>query len=204
MTGTRWALGLGLAAVTGVLVAIAPAAGLVAATALSLGVAMCGGIAVSLLSPLVVPPASRALGLALRGSTIGVIAAANVRHAVRRTASTAAPLIILVALVVGLAGTLAVTQASEIELRDTTVGDLVVETTGRHADQVAALSGVTFASIEIDAPVMLDIPSSWKAKPSMSASRPASPPSTPAAINAPTPFTPSPGICVTYGGPPSR
>ena len=157
MTGPRWALGLGLAAVTGVLVAFAPVAGLVAALALSLGVAVCGGIALSLLSPLVVPLASSVLRFALRGSAIGTLAAADVRHAARRSASTAAPLIVLVALVGGLSGALgAVTRASRIELRHTTTGDLVVATTGRHAGQVAALPGVRSASVEIDAPVMLD------------------------------------------------
>ncbi|TDE33271.1 FtsX-like permease family protein [Actinomadura sp. 6K520] len=158
MTASRWGTGLGLMAVTVALVALAPVAGLVAALALSLGVALCGGVALSQLSPLIVPAAGHALGSVLRGGTIGTLAAANVRHAVRRSASTAAPLIVLVSLVAGLAGTLgAVTKASEVELRQTTVGDLVVETAGRHADRISALPGVTSASVEIDAPVMLDI-----------------------------------------------
>ncbi|MGI5417281.1 FtsX-like permease family protein [Actinomadura luteofluorescens] len=158
MTVGRWAVGLGLAALTGVLAALAPVAGLVAALPLSLGVAVFGGIGLSLLSPLAVPLAGRVLGFLLRGSTIGAVATANVRHAVRRSASTAAPLIVLVALVIGLAGTLgAVARASEIELRDTTVGDLVVETAGRHAGRVAALPGVASASVEVEAPVMLDV-----------------------------------------------
>ncbi|MER6526349.1 ABC transporter permease [Streptomyces sp. NPDC001508] len=158
MTPSRWVCGLGLLACAVVLVFIAPYAGLVAALALSLGVAVIGGIALTLLSPLAVPLTSRLIGLALRGSILGTLAEANLRHAVRRSASTAAPLIVLVALFLGLAGTLnAVARATDIELRDNLAGDLVVRTTGAHADRVASVPGVADASPEFSIPMTLDL-----------------------------------------------
>ncbi len=156
MTASRWIVGLLLLGLSLALVLAAPAAGLVGALSMSLGIAVLGGVALSLLSPLVVPLVARLLGLALRRSTLGGIAEANLRHSVRRSASTAAPLIVLVALVVGLAGTLAaVSQATEIELRNTVTGDLVVETTGRDAAKVATVPGVATASPETSVPMLL-------------------------------------------------
>lgn len=158
MTASRWVYGLGLLACAVALVLVAPFAGLVASLALSLGVAVCGGIALSLLSPLAVPLAGRLLGLLLRRGALGSLAEANLRHAVRRSASTAAPLIVLVALFLGLAGTLdAVARAAGIEQRDTLAGDLVVRTTGARADRVASIPGVAAASAETSVPMTVEL-----------------------------------------------
>lgn len=159
MTLPRWISGLALLACSVALVLAAPAVGLVVALALSMGLAVAGGVALSLLSPLVVPLTGRLFGLALRRSTIGGLAEANLRDGVRRSAATAAPLIVLVSLLLGLAGALgSVARATAVQQRQTIVGDLVVETTGGEADRVASVPGVAVASPEITVPALLEMP----------------------------------------------
>jgi putative ABC transport system permease protein len=158
MTLPRWIAGLALMACSIVMVLFAPAVGLVVALALALGLAVAGGVALSMLSPLIVPLTGRLLGLVLRRSTIGGLAEANLRDGVRRSAATAAPLIVLVSLLLGLAGSLgSVARATAVEQRQTTVGDLVVETTGADADRVASVPGVAVASPEITVPATLEM-----------------------------------------------
>jgi putative ABC transport system permease protein len=157
MTLPRWIAGLALLACSTVMVLLAPAVGLVVALALALGLALAGGVALSLLSPLVVPLTGRLFGLVLRRSTIGGLAEANLRDGVRRSAATAAPLIVLVSLLLGLAGSLgSVARVTAVEQRQTTVGDLVVETTAADADRVASVPGVAVASPEITVPATLE------------------------------------------------
>jgi putative ABC transport system permease protein len=63
---------------------------------------------------------------------------------------------VLVALLLSLAGSLgSVARATAVPQRQTTVGDLVVETTGADADQVAAVPGVAWAAPEITVPATL-------------------------------------------------
>jgi putative ABC transport system permease protein len=159
MTASRWVFGLLLLACSVVLVLLSQSAGLLIALALSMSLTMTGGIALSLLSPLVVPLTGRVFGLVLRGSTLGGLAEANLRAGVRRSAATAAPLIVLVALVLGLSGTLSsLARASGEELTRTVTADLVVESTGAEAQRVAAVPGVAVASPEITAPMTLTMP----------------------------------------------
>lgn len=159
MTPQRWVAGTALLACSGAMVLVAPAAGLVVALALSLGLAVTGGVGLSLLSPLVVPLVGRLFGFALRRSAIGGLAEANLREGVRRSAATAAPLIVLVALLLGLAGALgSVARATAVQQRQTTIGDLVVETTGAEADRVATVPGVAVASPEISLPATVAMP----------------------------------------------
>lgn len=130
MSGARWFFGVlflaGALAMTSVS-AFAPPEG---AIALSINTALAAAVALTALSPLVVPAAGRLAGLVLRGP-LGRLAEANLRDGVRRSASTAAPLIVLVALLVAQAGTLAtIGKGAEIEQRADIRGDLVVTTTG--------------------------------------------------------------------------
>ncbi|GAB3582407.1 hypothetical protein GCM10027445_55680 [Amycolatopsis endophytica] len=130
MTGTRWFFGaLFLAGATAMAIvsAFVPADG---AIALAINTALAAAVALTALSPMVVPLAGRLAGLVLRGP-LGRLAEANLRDGVRRSASTAAPLIVLVALLVAQAGALATIAAGarneqQADLR----GDLVVTTTG--------------------------------------------------------------------------
>ncbi|WP_116101659.1 FtsX-like permease family protein [Amycolatopsis thermalba] len=130
MTGARWFFGvlfLAGAVAMAIVSAFAPPDG---AIALSINTAIAAAVALTAFSPLVVPLAGRAAGLVLRGP-LGRLAEANLRDGVRRSASTAAPLIVLVALLVAQAGTLAtIGKGAEIEQRADIRGDLVVTTTG--------------------------------------------------------------------------
>jgi hypothetical protein len=86
--------------------------------------------------------------------------------AVRRSASTAAPLIVLVTLLLGLAGTLgSIARATAVERERATAADLVVETTGAAAGRVAAIPGVAVTSPEVTVPALLKWPFSSTAAP---------------------------------------
>ena len=158
MTVPRWIAGVAMLGLSLLMVLLASAAGLVVAVALALGLAVFGGVALSLLSPLVVPLTGRLFGLVLRRGVIGGLAGANLRHGVRRSASTAAPLIVLVALLLGLAGTLgSIARATAVQRERATAADLVVETTGAAAGRVAAIPGVAVASPEVVVPALLEM-----------------------------------------------
>ncbi|MBW8483119.1 FtsX-like permease family protein [Actinomadura parmotrematis] len=150
MTAGRWCAGLGLGGCAVALAASARPGDLLGALLIALGVSVLGAVAVSRLSPLLVPLAGRALGLAMRAATLGDLAQANLRDGVRRSASTAAPLIALVALAVGLAGMLgSQARATGTDLVRLTAGDLVVASTGADAARIAAVPGVADASTRL-------------------------------------------------------
>ncbi|GAB2757363.1 hypothetical protein GCM10027199_34340 [Amycolatopsis magusensis] len=154
MTVGRWLTGVSMVAFCAGLVVLAQRVELAGALAMSMMVAIVGAAGLSVLSPLVVPLAGRVLGLLLRSTVLGQVAEANLRDGVRRSASTAAPLIVLTGLVLGLAGTMAsLTELSEQEQQRTTVGDLVVESTGAEADRIATLPGVAGVSVEVPVPI---------------------------------------------------
>ncbi|AXB47756.1 FtsX-like permease family protein [Amycolatopsis albispora] len=156
MTVGRWFTGLSMVAFCAGLVVLAQRVELAGALAMSMLVAIVGATGLSVLSPLVVPLAGRVLGLLLRATVLGEIAEANLRDGVRRSASTAAPLIVLTGLVLGLAGTMAsLSELSEQEQRRTTVGDLVVESTGAEADRIASIPGVAGVSVEVTVPIRI-------------------------------------------------
>jgi putative ABC transport system permease protein len=127
--------------------------------AVAMGIIIFASIALSLLSPIVVPAFARLSGIVLRPFTLGDLTQANVRHSVRRTASTAAPVIVLIGLMVGLISVMgAIDEASVVQRRATITGDAVVSTTGARAAQVASLPGVRLASPEVSVPALAEIP----------------------------------------------
>ncbi|GAA1950627.1 FtsX-like permease family protein [Amycolatopsis minnesotensis] len=150
MTAPRWFFGILFAAgATALMIVsrIVPGDGVIPIT---LFVGITGAIAMSAFSPLVVPIAGRLAGFLLRGSTIGLLAQANLRDGVRRSASTAAPLLVLVALLVSQAGTLgSIAEATRGEQERAIAGDLVVDSTGAAAQRIAGLPGVETASTEV-------------------------------------------------------
>ncbi|MBB5960495.1 putative ABC transport system permease protein [Saccharothrix tamanrassetensis] len=147
MTGSRWLVGSAFAACTVAMVVWAQGANLIGAMLAALGIAMFGAVAMSMLSPLVVPVLARLLGALLRGSTLAGLARANLRDGVRRSAATAAPLIVLTSLLLGLAGTFASLAAAEgAEAERSVKAQLVVTSTGTGADRIATVDGVAVAS----------------------------------------------------------
>ncbi|WP_051808934.1 FtsX-like permease family protein [Actinoplanes subtropicus] len=152
MTVTRWLAGLLFFGGALALIIVAPHGGPDGGAAMAMNVPLPAAIAAAALSPLVVP----LLGCLLpTGSGVaGVLARANLWDARRRSASVAAPLIVLVALVVGTAGAGQTFTTSGIdELRRQTHADLVVGTTGPPATAIAAVPGVATASTESSLPV---------------------------------------------------
>ena len=118
-------------------------------------------IAVSAMTPLVVPLIGGLIGLVsrpfLQRSPISEIAYANLREGVRRSASTAAPIVILVGLVVGFSGVVntwnAGIQEETIRALD---GDLIVTSTEPVGDRLAAIDGVRTVSEEVPLKVIVE------------------------------------------------
>ncbi|WP_131737443.1 FtsX-like permease family protein [Actinomadura roseirufa] len=159
MTPARWLSGLTALALTVWMVTLAQSAELLGAMMMALGISITGAIALSALSPLAVPLAGRALGVLLRAGPLGDLAQANLRDGVRRSASTAAPLIVLVALLLGLSGTLgSLALLTGEEQRRLVAGDLVVTSPGAAAaDKVATMPGVAAASPELPVPMSVTV-----------------------------------------------
>ncbi|KAA9151682.1 FtsX-like permease family protein [Amycolatopsis acidicola] len=152
MTFSRWFFGILFLAGTAALLIVAPLAGPDGAIPMSINAAITASIGLTALSPLIVPLVGRVLGLVLRPSTLGGLAQANLRDGVRRSASTAAPLLVLVALVLGMSGSLAtISLADKEDLARTVTADLVVPSAG------ATAPGVAVASTEVTVPVVATI-----------------------------------------------
>lgn len=133
MNAFRWTVGLvALSGATAMLI-IAPLVGPSGGLALSITVTFVLIIALGAWSPVVVPPVagltSRLARVLAPRSALRDLVAGNVRTAVRRTASTAAPVMVLVGLVAGLGGALA--NMSE---------GMRVEATALHRSDVMAFS----------------------------------------------------------------
>jgi len=152
MTGWRWFWGLSAASCTVLLVVVAQAAhDLVAGLMIGLVVMISGSVALSQLSPIVVPLAGRLPAAVLRGHLIADLARAGVLHAVRRSAATAAPLIVLVGLVVGLWGTFgSLAKAVGVEQERLITADVVVDRVVSSGEQ-----GIAVASPQTAVPVVV-------------------------------------------------
>ncbi|PXY27625.1 FtsX-like permease family protein [Prauserella muralis] len=152
MTGLRWFFGILFLAGSVSLVIVSSFAGPEGAIPLAVNAALTAAVALSALSPLVVPLIGRVFGVALRGSTLGGLAQANLWDGVRRSASTAAPLIVLVALLLGQSGTLlSIGEAGQVEQRRDLRGDLVVTAQGQTG--AASVPGVDVAAPQLRLPV---------------------------------------------------
>ena len=150
MTLGRWVWGLllGIPAVAGAFVARASGDVLVAIL-VGLLVIFAGSISLQQLSPLVVPLVSRLFALPARRHVLGELAAAGMRDGVRRTATTAGPLVVLFGLVVGLFGILSTqTEATRVERIQQTSAQLVVVSHGDDLARILATPGVSTASAE--------------------------------------------------------
>jgi putative ABC transport system permease protein len=151
MTVTRWIAALIFFGAALALVIVAPHGGPAGGQALAANVPLPAAVAAAALSPLIVPLLGRLLPAG--AGVAGLLARANLWDARRRSASVAAPVIVLIALVAGSAGASATFTTSGIdELRRQTHADLVVETTGPVGDRIAAVPGVAAASTETSLP----------------------------------------------------
>jgi putative ABC transport system permease protein len=154
MTVTRWIAALFFFGGALALVIIAPHGGVDGGAAMAMNVPLPAAVAAAALSPLIVPLVARLLPTGA-GAT-GLLARANLWDARRRSASVAAPVIVLVALVAGTAGAQATFTASGVDqMRKQTHADLVVDATGPVGARIAAVPGVAAASTETSVPATL-------------------------------------------------
>ncbi|GAA2533350.1 FtsX-like permease family protein [Winogradskya humida] len=145
MTVSRWILGILLVIVGLTLMLVSTAVSNPnGAIPLSINAMVALALGLSALSPVIVPLIGRLTGTLAGRGTIGRLARANLRDGVRRNSSTAAPLLILVALLIGLAGTFdTLSEGAHHQLTDNVRGDLVA------AGPIAPLTpGVATASTE--------------------------------------------------------
>ena len=151
MTASRWIAGLLFLGGTLALVIVAPHGGAAGGQAIAMNVAMPAAVAMAAFGPLVVPLVGRLFPTG--AGAVGALARANLWDARRRSASIAAPIIVLVGLVLGNVGAGTSFTASAVdELRHTTKADYVVEATGPIGASIAAVDGVAAASTEASIP----------------------------------------------------
>jgi putative ABC transport system permease protein len=160
MTVGRWAIGLSSSAGAVAMIAAATSMGGTAAMNMSIGIALVAVIALSALSPTVVPLVNRLVRVFSRllfpRSRLSELVHANVGDGVRRSASTAAPIILLVGLVVGMAGAIGViTAGAEQEAEKNVDADLVVTSSSYIGDQLSDVPHVEAVSEE--SPVLVEV-----------------------------------------------
>ncbi|MFJ3404988.1 FtsX-like permease family protein [Promicromonospora sp. NPDC090134] len=152
MTRARWAGGGALVLATAALVVTAPFGGIAGAQAMAMSAGITAALALTVLAPALVPAVA---ALAPRSSSpVARLAVANLRDGATRSASTAAPLIVLVALV--LSQPIAMLSFGDAAMAQTVRGteaDLVLRTTGAPEEDPGQLSGVANASTEWTVPI---------------------------------------------------
>lgn len=153
MTVGRWVVAVVFTAGAVAMFVLAPIAGAGGGQALTINAAMAAAVACTALAPLLVPTVAALLPA---GGPLGLLARSNLRDGVRRTAATAGPLIVLSAIVISQAGTVAsFSVASAAEQRRNTVADLVVESRGPVGTRIATVAGVALVDQEIELPIMV-------------------------------------------------
>jgi len=151
MTAGRWIAALLFLGGALTLIIVAPHGGPAGGQAMATNVPTLAAVTIAALSPLLVPLAGRLAPTG--GGVAGMLARANLADSRRRSASVAAPLIVLVALVVGNVGAgTSFTASGVAEMRRDTRADLVVDATGPIGARIRAVPGVASASTETSLP----------------------------------------------------
>ncbi|MGC4111020.1 MAG: FtsX-like permease family protein [Nocardioides sp.] len=159
MTFGRWLWGLLLGVPSAVGAFVVQSTGdLLVSILVGLLVIVAGSVALQQLSPLVVPLVARLFALPARRHVLSELAQAGMRDGVRRTATTAGPVIVLFGLVVGLLGILATqTEATRVERVHQSSADLVVLSDGDVADRVGNTAGVAAVDAETEVSVSVQV-----------------------------------------------
>ncbi|MFJ9036689.1 FtsX-like permease family protein [Streptomyces sp. NPDC102406] len=138
-----------------ILIALAPLAGPAGGQAMAMSVSICAVLAFTCFGPVVVPALVRLLPTR-SASTVALFAKAGLRDNGWRSASTAAPVVVLIGLVLGQAAAFdSMAAAAVSEQRRDTLADLVVDARGDVGARLTAVRGVALTSTEIDVPVSL-------------------------------------------------
>ncbi|MFC5182710.1 FtsX-like permease family protein [Actinomadura harenae] len=158
MTPGRWIWGVGMLALSVAMVAMEGGADFLGAMLIAMGVSFSGAIGLSALSPLVVPLAGHLLRPFTRFGPLAELAQANLRDGKRRAAATAAPMIVLTALVVGLTAMLGTqAKAGGVDVKRKIVGEYVVTSNGVDARRIASVPGVAASSTAVTADISLTV-----------------------------------------------
>ena len=149
MTAGRWLSGLLFTGGALALIIVSPHGGPAGGQAMAMNVSMCAAVAIAAFGPLLVPGVARLLPTG--GGVLGALAKSNLRDGRRRSASVAAPVIVLAGLVLGQAGAgTSFAAAGVAQQRRTISADLVVESDRPIS---TAVPGVASASTETEIPV---------------------------------------------------
>lgn len=159
MTVSRWIVAVIAIALTAVQAYFsATTGGMLIPLLLGLGIVITASIAMSRLSPLLVPAVAGLLAPWSRRSPVASLAVANLRDAVRRTASCAAPMIVLVSLVMGLQGILDTqTKAATSETTQLLKSDLVASGDDIDLAALEDLDGIALAAPETTVPLSVQL-----------------------------------------------
>lgn len=121
---------------------------------LGLGIVVTASVAMSCLAPLLVPAVASLVSALAGRRAVTAVAVANLRDAVRRTASCAAPMIVLVSLVMGLQGILDTQTASaEFERGRLIRADLVASGAAFDVGRAETIPGIAVAAPETVVPL---------------------------------------------------
>lgn len=147
MTPWRWAVGFLAFGGEIAMMIVAPLVGPDGGLAVSINVAFVLVVALAAWSPVVVPPIAGLLSMLARAlvprSALRELVGGNVRTGVRRTASTATPIVVLVGLVVGLAGGLGFMQAgTRVEATALHTSDVIAVSDGEIDELLETMPGV--------------------------------------------------------------
>ena len=161
MTVGRWIVAVIAIALTAIQAYFsATVGGMLIPLLLGLGIVITASVAMSRLSPLLVPAVARIFTPWARHSPVGDLSVANLRDAVRRTASCAAPMIVLVSLVMGLQGILDTqTKATSTEAAQLLAADLIATGDTIDFDAVDRIDGITLAAPETVVPLAVRLTS---------------------------------------------
>lgn len=158
MTRARWIVAALFGAGAVALLVLAPVGGAAGGQAMAMNVSIAAAIALTAAAPLLVPLAARLIPSG-RSAVLPLLARASLRDNVRRSASTAAPLVILVGILVGQPiALLSFASAGAAEASSSTTADLVVESTEgtdpalSEAAGIAGAPGVAGVSTEVTVP----------------------------------------------------
>lgn len=152
MTASRWVIGaLGLAGAIA-MVSVAPFVGAEAAAALAINTCFVLVVALSAWSPIIIPIVAALVAHLARRGPLADLVGGNLRTAVRRTAATAAPVIVLCGLVVGVSGTFAIIgEATRREALAINTSTIVAASDRAISPVIASAPGVGCWSEEVDA-----------------------------------------------------
>lgn len=152
MTWPRWVTGTVFMAGAVAMLTLTLSVDGEAAIPLALNACIVLVVAFSAFAPLAVPLVGRVVGGVVRvlGGPVGLLAHANLRDGVRRSAATAAPIMVLVGLVAGLGGTLdTLTAAGRGEMKRDVNADLVVTAPPARSAALSAVDGVRTVSEQV-------------------------------------------------------